>query len=456
MAADKARPNNAPGLSGWPEPLEFALKNGLRVLFAPREKSPLIEFRLVLTGGFSADIEHRKGLAALATAVFSEGVLTAGGVRLGSVLDGLGALAHARVMPDAAIIGISALNANFDEALDIFVNALINLEFTSEDFEILRANQLARIADERLDPFQLALRVLPLSVYGKGHVYASPFTGSGSETDVAAITGDDVRGYYAKHLNSQCTTIVVAGLSDRADLQARLEQTFGDWPSAPASVLPTLPAQTAQHEASVVIVNHPSASQGFVAAAVGTFARNSKHAEPLMVLDALLGGMFTSRLNLSLRERKGWTYGVRSTLLDGSVQGLWVIRTAVRMDRTMEAMAEIASDIQDLAGRRPPTVEEFSRAVDYLAARIPANVETCAQVADALSDLIVHRLPASYMQTLANNFRHLTTHDVTETCNEIVAAGDLRWMVVGEAAEMNDRLRDAGVEKIQVVDRNSA
>lgn len=456
MAADTAQLNGSPGLPGWSEPLDLVLKNGLRVLFARREKSPLVEFRLVLAGGFGADAEHRKGLAGLAAAMFSEGVLIASGARLGSVLDGLGALAHARVMPDAAVIGISSLNANFGEALDAFVNAITNLEFTREDFEMLRANRLALIAAERLDPFQLALRVLPTLVYGKGHVYASPFSGSGIESDVAAIICDDLRDYYAKYLMPRSATLVVAGSCDTADLQARLEHTFGQWPSAPAPVISSLMAQAGKRDASVVIVDNPGASQAFLAAGLATFARNSKYAEPLMVLDAILGGMFTSRLNLSLRERKGWTYGVRSALLDACVQGLWLIRTAIRTDCAVQAMAEIAGEIQSLGGRRPTTAEEFSRAAGYVAARIPSNVETCAQVADALSDLIVHRLPASYIQNLANRLRHLGPHDVTETCREIVAAGNLRWMVVGEAAEMNDRLRDAGVEKIEVIEPNSA
>src|SRR5690242_11640293 len=120
---------------------DFILQNGLRVLFARRETSPIVEFRLVLDGGFAADPGTRKGLAALATGLFSDGLIRVSGAHLGSALDTLGAVAQARVMPDGAVIGISALDANLGAVLGTFVKVLTNLEFTRQDFELLRANR---------------------------------------------------------------------------------------------------------------------------------------------------------------------------------------------------------------------------------------------------------------------------------------------------------------------------
>jgi len=248
----------------------------------------------------------------------------------------------------------------------------------------------------------------------------------------------------------------VAGPCDTAHLRAQLEETFKGWRPVPGAALSTPAAETVANAPSVMIVNRPDASQAALAAGLRTLARNSSHAEALTVADTILSGIFTSRLNLSLRERKGWTYGVRSMLLDARLQGFWLVRTAVRTDCAAQAMVEIAGEIENLAGRRPSTPDEFSRAVDYLVARIPANYETCAQMADALAHVVIYRLPIEYAQNLASCLRRLRPDDVTETCRQILAAGGLRWLIVGEAAELVNQLRNAGFGNIVVVESNSA
>ena len=441
--------------SSWRGPFDFVLENGLRVLFAQREKSPIVELRFVMDGGFAADPDGRSGLAALAIAMFSEGLIRAEDAQVGFALEALGAAFNGQLMPDAAVIGMSALNANLSDALSIYANALTHPEFKIEDLELLQANRLALIANERLNPFELALRVLPQMVYGRGHIYARPFTGSGIERDIAAITPNDLRSYYAMNLMAQCSTLVVAGSCETAYLRAQLEERFKEWRAIPGAALSTPATRTVADALSIMIVNRPDASQSALAAGFRTLARNSSHAEALIVADTILGGIFTSRLNLSLRERKGWTYGVRSLLLDARQQGFWMIRTAVRTDCTAQAMVEIAGEIEDLAGRQPSTPDEFARAIDYLVARIPASYETCAQMADVLAHVIIYRLPIAHAQNLAGSLRRLRPDDVTEICQQILAAAGPRWLIVGKAAELVNQLRNAGFGNIAVVESNS-
>jgi len=456
VAPDTVHPTRPSGSPRWRRPFEFVLENGLRVLFVQREESPIVELRFVIDGGFAADPNQRNGLAGLAMAMFSEGFLRVDDVQVGFALEALGAVLHGQLTADAAVIGMSALTANLGDALSMFVNVLTHPQFKPEDVESVRANRLALIIREQLSPFDLALRILPPMVYGTDHVYGRPFSGSGIQQDLAAITYDDLRSYYAMHLMPQRCTLIVAGSCETAHLHAQLDEQFGQ-SRAVARVERTAPAtETTANARSIMIVNRLGAAQTALAAGFSTLARNSSHADALMVADTILGGIFTSRLNLSLRESKGWTYGVRSSLVDARLQGLWLIRTVVRTDCAAQAMAEIAGEIENLAGRRPSTPAEFSRAVDYLAARIPSSYETCAQMADALAHDIIYRLPIEHPQNLSTRLRHLRPDDVTETCRQILAAGGPRWMIIGKAAELLDQARNANLGNIEVIDFNSA
>jgi zinc protease len=451
MAADEKRFIGQPGLPPWRGVYDFTLENGLRVVFAQRAKSPVVELRLVIDGGFAADPEGRSGLSALSAALFREGLVRFDGAQLDAALDVFGTTLTGQVMPDAAVIGFSALNASFGDALETYVTALKNREFENEDFELLQASQLAVIASERLDPFELALRVLPPLIYGRGHMYARPFSGLGNDRDVAAITPDDLCSYYGIHLTADSNTLLIAGSCETADLRTKLEGTFGRWRAGPAA-LPTSMIEMFPSFPPGVIVDRPGASQTVLAAGLRTVAANSTHAAALMVASTILAGIFTSRLNLSLREHKGWTYGVRSSLIDAREQGLWLIRTAVRTDCAAQAMAEIAGEIENLAGRRPATADEFSRAVGYLVARMPSNYETCAQMADALAHATIHRLPTSYPQSLTTRLQRLTLTDVKDACHHVLAAGGVRWMVVGDAAALNYQLGRASFPTIQIIE----
>jgi zinc protease len=192
-----------------------------------------------------------------------------------------------------------------------------------------------------------------------------------------------------------------------------------------------------------------------LAAGLRTVARNSIHAEALIVADTILAGMFTSRLNSSLRERRGWTYGVRSSLLDARLQGMWLIQTAIREDRAMQAMTEIADEIKDLATPDQLSQEEFSRAISYLVARTPSRFETCDQIADLFANLIIHQLPDSYPETAPRYLSGLRPADVTESWRHVLAASGLKWLMVGEAAELHHRSRMAGFSNIEIIESST-
>jgi zinc protease len=438
----------------WPpEPLKFVLDNGMRVMVVERAGSQVVELRFVFEGGFAADPRELSGFAGLAMAMFSEGALRAGSARLGVAQEALGATLRGRVTADGAVVEMSALAGYLGDALTMCAQVLQNPEFEAEDFELVRMNRLVLIAHERLSPFDLALRVLPPMIYGADHPYARPFSGSGTEQGVTAVTADDLRGYYAEHLAPERGTLVVTGSPRAAGLIALLEDTFGRWRTSPAVPHPPPPpSSVAAACASVTVVDRPHAPQPALVAAMPTIARNSSAAEALMAANAILAGTFTSRLNMSLRERKGWTYGVRSSLLDARLKGLWLIDCSVRHDRIAEAMTEIGREISNIAGSRACSPQELRRAVDCFVARAPSMYETCAQMADALANAVIYRLPAGYYGELGARLRDLNPGRVTKVCRQIHAAAAPRWMIVGDAAKLAGQLSAVGFGEIEIVD----
>src|SRR6266851_2883782 len=451
-------PPSAPNMTShyWPrDPSRFALDSGLEVLVAQRAGSSVVEMRFVFDGGFAADPSERSGLAGLAMAMVSEGAFRVGAARLGVIQESLGAVFHGRVTADAAVIGMSALTANLADALAVYAHVLSNPEFGAEDFERVRANRLALIDRERLSPIDLALRILPPMLYGQEHPYARPFSGSATEQSVAAITADELSAYYAEHLVPGRGTLVVAGQCEAAELKAMLEDVFARWRGArnvanPPHAPPTIAARPA-----VMVVDRPGAPQAALVAGLPTPERSSPRAEALMVANVILGGMFTSRLNMSLRESKGWTYGVRSSLLDARFAGLWLISSAVRRDLAARAMTEIARELDNLAGRRPCSREELGGAVDYLVARTPSMYETCSQIADALVHAVIQQLPVVYHREVEAGLRLLNPGDATEICRQILAAGGPRWLIVGDASELAEQLDSGAFGKIEIAGSGS-
>ena len=437
----------------WQELSSVTDDNGLHVVVARRPKSPIVELRFIIEGGFAGEPELRSGLAGLAMAMLSEGALRVEGKPLVNVLESLGATIHGQITADASIIGMSALAVSYRDALAVFGQIISKPQFLSDDFERVRANRLALITRERLDPPALAMRVLPPMLYGSEHPYARPFSGSGTARALGSLTPDDLRDYYAGHLAAPCT-LVAAGDCDTTEPIQTLKTVFG---TTRTDISPPVKPAAAPACSEIMIIDRPGSSQAWLVAGLATVARNSPMAEALIVADAVLGGMFASRLNLNLREARGWTYGVRSSLIDARLQGLWLIRTAVSKANAGSAMAEMAREIENLAGTQPCRQDEFDCAVDYLAARMPSRFESCAQIADALTEAAIHHLPAEYHARLPTSLRRLNPGDVTEICRQIIAQGCApRWIVVADAHDVPGLLSDNTFGKLQLVHSDDA
>lgn len=455
-------------LSDWlPVPAETTLDNGLRVIVAERWQSPVVEVRFVVKSGFAADHRERDGLAGFGMAMFGEGALSVGGVRLDVLQEPFGAAFSGVVFADGAIVRVSALAANFSDLLTACARLLANPDFDLDAFERVRARRLALIERERRNPADLALRVLPEKLYGKGHPYARPFSGSGSRASVAALSADQLRQYYEANFTPERMSLVIAGPLTIIEVQRLLENAFGDWNASATLRSPDSslridgesqesPAAASDAKPAVTIVDLPALEQAALAMGVPTVACNSSAAEALIVADAILAGIFSSRLNLKLREERGWTYGVRSSLIDARLGGLWLISSFVRRDCAAAAISEIGNELDNMAGAFPCSPGELAHAVDFLVARIPGTHETCAQLADILARNVIYGFAFDRTFEMTSRLRALEPDDIAGLCRRILRASAVRWVVVGKAAELVSALRNSGFDEIEVLGPDSA
>ncbi|HKV53242.1 MAG TPA: pitrilysin family protein [Candidatus Binataceae bacterium] len=453
MPPSATHPGESESPHWFPDPSTFVLHNGLRVIAVSRDRSPVVEARLVTGSGFAADPPEREGLAGMAMAMVTEGALQIDGEPLDTIADSLGAVFDGRAGADGATIAMSALSGNLEAALACFSSLIQGANFSDRAVDAIRVSRHALIEHERQAALGLAMRLLPPILYGAEHPYARPLSGSGTTGGVTAVTADDLRRYFAQ-LSPERSTLVIAGPLEAARMITVLENTLGNWLASGRALKAADQAPPVARIQSpvVTIVDRPDTRQASIVVGLQSPARGAIEAHAQIAAEAILAGLFTSRLNLNLREGKGWTYGVRSTLLAGRLCGLWLLTTAIRRDRAALAMDEIAREIDNLAFREPCSADELGHAVDSLVARMPSSYETCGQISDALADTVMYQLPTDYHQVLAARLRGLRPSDISEFFRQILSRGGPRWLLVGDASELFAQLDGGDWGKIDIID----
>ncbi|MGH8012054.1 MAG: M16 family metallopeptidase [Candidatus Binataceae bacterium] len=383
-----------------------------------------------------------------------EAALRVEGASLDARLARLGAAIRGRVEPDGTIVAMSALTWSLPRALALYAQALANPQFHLRDFARVRAAQAELISRELCNPNNLALRLLPRMLYPAGHHDGSQ-RGYGSGRTNAILTPEDLRKYFAEHLSPTCATLIVAGGPGCKEMRALLEDSFGRWNDTSSRIQPH-PVKRRQLTASpgvgegpdVILIDLPGAKQAVLYMGLRVPRRESTLA---IVIDAVFARMFTSRLNLKLRETKGWTYGIRSWLSQTRDDTQWIISCSVHQDRTTESMREVLETLEGLAFHAPCGEEELRGAINYLVGHNYSHFETCADTADALANSVLLDQPIDYVWNSPARLRKSRTAQVADSCKRILAAHNPCWIVVGNAAELVDRLYKAGHGHIKII-----
>lgn len=434
-----ARPAPAPPRRyHFPRFEQCRLANGLRIVVAPVTKLPLVTAVALVEAGATQEPEGKEGVATLTAQMLLEGAAGLDGAALADRFERIGASVEAYADWDVAAVTLSALSTRLPESLALVRDLLRAPSFPEREVARLRDERLAELLQQLAEPRGLADEQFSHAVYEPNARYAMPT--DGATGTVGALTTDDVRAFYAARYQPASVTLVFAGDVTMDQIVKLAEPLFGDWAGVPARDRRTAP-DAAQPGRLLRVVAKEDAPQSEVRVGHLGLPRSTPEYFDVLVMNAVLGGLFTSRINLNLREAHGYTYGAFSTFEWRRAAGPFVVNTAVKSDVTGDAVREILSEIERIR-RQEIGEDELTLATSYLDGVFPIRYETTGAIAGALASLIVHGLPDDYYDRYREHVRGVTTAGVLHAAKEHLHPDRLRVLVVGDPAVVSAPLSE--------------
>jgi zinc protease len=374
-----------------PTPEEFTLPNGLKVVVSERRELPVVSANLVFASGSGANPADLPGLANFTAAMLDEGTRTRTALQVADEAARLGATLLTSSTMDQSQVAVTSLAAQFPRALELVADVVLNPTFPPEEIERQRASRLATLVAQKSNPAQIAARVMAAALYGPAHPYG--YTELGTEASNKSLSRDAMVDFWKQHLVPGNAALVVVGAVSRRELEALAAKAFGGWAGKP-SARDNFPAPRGTG-AKLIIVDLPGAAQTQVRVASVGVARATPDYEALEVVNTLLGGLFTSRINLNLREDKGYTYGAFSSFAFRREPGPFFVGAGVRTDATAPAITEIYNEVRKMKDAQL-ALDELSLGKDSLVRSMPGRFETTSQAAASFSTLFVYDLGLDY------------------------------------------------------------
>ena len=426
------------------------LKNGLRVIVAERHAVPTVDVRLQADAGYASDDAASAGLARLAADMMDEGTKTRSALQISEELQKLGASLQTFSDLDSTVVALNALKISLEPALELMADVVTSPSLPAADFDRLKKQQLASIEQESVRPDAMAQRVLPKLVFGAGHAYANPLTGSGYRATVSRLTREDAVRWHATWLKPGSATLLVVGDTSLAEIAPMLEKAFAGWGKGTAPKKDVAVVQP-KGPSVVYLLDRPGAQQSVIVAGHAAPPRADPQEIPQAVVNMVLGGQFISRINMNLREDKHWTYGARTLLVDARGPRAFVATAPVQSDKTKEAAAEIRKELEGIRGARPITADELAAARNALTLTLPGRWETAGAVAGSLGEIVRFGFDDRYYDSYAAKVRAVTLADAAQAA-QLVQPDRAVWVIAGDRAKIEPGLRELGLGEVKAID----
>ena len=426
------------------------LSNGLPIVLLEKHSVPLVQISIVVQAGRASESVDQPGLADLTAAMLTEGAGGRNALEFADAIDFLGAQISSHTDQHNLIVELHAPVAVLDKALDLWTDVVRQPQFPASELDRLRKQRLTALAQNHDRPGAIASIAMQQFLYGRDHPYGR--MALGTEAFLRRVTVKDLRDFYQKHLHAGNSTIVIAGDIALEAVRSKMEARFGSWKGMKATK-ESLPVAEQVKDRTIYLIDKPGAAQSEIRIGRIGAARLTEDYFPLLVMNTILGGSFSSRLNQNLREEHGYTYGARSSFTFLPQAGPFTAGAAVQTDVTDKAMTEFFNELQAIVAS--VTDEEMTRARNYVAYGYPSNFETVAGIADELQDLVSYHLPDNSFNTFVAKVVAVTRDDVIRVARKYIDPDRVAVVVVGDRQKIEKGLQSlklGTVNNLQITD----
>jgi len=425
-----------------------ALSNGLAVWLVEDHELPTVVMNLVIRSGSERDPAGKAGTASLTADMLDEGTKTRSALAIADELDFIGASLGVFSDMDGSYVTLNTLTKHLDKALAVFADVVAHPSFPAQEFDRLRKQRVTTLLTQQDQPGAMATNAYNRILYGADHPYGHNVLGS--TASVGALTREDLTAFYATHYRPNNAALIVVGDITMASARAMLEPLLNVWKPAPIPPAPPA-AAPASGKRRIYLVDKPGAAQSEIRIGAPAMPRSSPDFFPAGVMNRILGGQFSSRLNLNIREQKGYSYGVRSGFTMMRAGGPFTASGGVITAKTDSALKEFFHEM-DRMHAEGITAEELTFALKGINGAFPLTFETPGQVGTALRNIYLYDLPENYYTTYIGNFNRVTLAEVKAMSQKYLDTSSMVVVVVGDVKTIRPGIEAMKFGEVTVVD----
>ena len=435
MIDRSTKPKPKEGISfHLPDIAKFESDNGLKILYVKKKTLPIVQLNLVVEAGSKFDPENKKGISNLLAAMIDEGAGEYDAFQLSNEIEMLGSLLQISSDQDCIYVSLLSIEENFKRSFELFSKILTSPRFDENDFLREKRKALVRILQSRDEPSYVASTVFEKMIFGESHPYSFPEFGLTETVD--KIENNDLKNFYKSSIIPDNSTLVVVGSIDKEKINDQIEKFLNEWKSQKSfSYKLTSPVNTGR---KIYLIHKDEAAQSEIRIGHLSTPRNSKDYFAKYVMNMILGGQFTSRINLNLREQKGYTYGAHSSFNYIKEAAYFCVSTSVNSGDTLNAIKEIIKELEAI--RQQITGEELYLAKSSIIRKYPSIFETYGYIARNLITKVIHDLPDDYFNTYIQNIQNISLKDTLIAAQNNIYTDDLIIVVVGNANILRNQL----------------
>ncbi len=439
-------PGAAPALN-LPIPKKIKLDNGLSLYLVEQHSLPVVSANMILLSGSDRNPPGQPGLASFTAEMLDEGTSKRTPLEIAADADQIGASLSTGSSTDLSWVATRTLKKNVEAAFELVSDVLLNPAFSPAEIERVRHDRLTQILQQKDSPGVLATKLFFDAVYGSSHPYG--YMDVGTEESNKAVTHELLTRFYQTGYFAANSAMVVAGDITEPELRGLAEKYFGKW--KPSGSISEMPAVTGRPRAGIVIAERPDAPQTVLRIGHVGVARSNPDYVKIEVMNTALGGLYSSRINLNLREKHGFTYGASSAFIFRRGPGPFLIGTSVRTDVTAAAVAEIFNEIHRMR-ESEISLEELDKAKDSIARSLPGLFETTPEAASSIGQLFVHDLALDYYHDLPEEIREVSAADVRQVAQKYIKPEEAIIVAVGDRSRIEPELEKLNLGPVEIRD----